>query len=301
MRIKPIVAVGVTLALAIIVIVVTQALGIWDSDKDNAPEAGADGSYSVEDIKGSLTFSEVEEYYGIPVSALAEAFGVDAAKAADFQCKDVSTIYPEASHVLNNNTVKVFVAFYLGSDVDLGDGSIFLPNAAGTVIEREGSPTEEQRTYLASHMFDPTQTSDTASTASQGDSGQGTGQGTGSGDGGTKPGSGQSATSIELTGGNTFVEVSSDFGIPAEDIMAAFGLSTEQYAFYQLKDLKTLYADSPQTIGPGSVKLFVALYDGYDYDLSVAETYVPQSAVDVLKSHGGLTAEQIAYLDTHVC
>lgn len=241
----------------------------------------ANGAYSVEDIKGSNTFSQIEEYYGVPVAALAEAFGVEEAKAADFASKDVSSLYPAAAHAVNNNTVKAFVAFYTGAPVDLADGSVYLPQTAADAVLRDGAPTEDQKAYIASHTFDPNATDGASAASSGSDSASGPAYKA------AKPA--QSATSIDLTGGNTFVEVSSAYGIPAEDLSSAFGLSAEQYAFFQMKDLKTLYAQSPQAIGPASVKLFVALYAGYDYDLSVADTYLPRSAMDVLKQHGGLT------------
>lgn len=102
----------------------------------------------------------------------------------------------------------------------------------------------------------------------------------------------------DLRGSSTFGEVSDLFAIPLPVLSAAFGLPPEvDSASYPLKSLETLYADAPNEIGVGSVRLFVAWYRGLPYLVS-EETYLPESAVQILLQ-GKLSEEQVNYLKTH--
>lgn len=51
-------------------------------------------------------------------------------------------------------------------------------------------------------------------------------------------------------------------------------------------------------IGTNSVRLFVALYKSLPFELSDT-TYLPASAVVMLKEKAKLTQEQITFLDAH--
>ncbi len=73
---------------------------------------------------------------------------------------------------------------------------------------------------------------------------------------------------------------------------------------FQNQDFDSIYPEfeGEQEIGNGSMKWFVALYTGLPFELEDEEedTYLLQPAVDILKSHADLTAEQIAYLDAYI-
>ena len=87
--------------------------------------------------------------------------------------------------------------------------------------------------------------------------------------------------------------------MPAATLAQAFGVSSESdAAAFPVKDLEAVYADQEFEIGTASVRLFVALYTGLPYEI-VDDLYLPKRAVEMLKSHTTLTAEQVAYLDSH--
>lgn len=107
-----------------------------------------------------------------------------------------------------------------------------------------------------------------------------------------------------IRGSHQFGDISTLFDIPLEILSRAFALPADvDPATFQNKDLKTIYPDfeGEQEIGNGSMKWFVALYTGLPYELESDEedTYLLRPAVDILKSHAALTAEQIAYLDAY--
>jgi len=92
--------------------------------------------------------------------------------------------------------------------------------------------------------------------------------------------------------------------IPLEILCRAFALPADvDPATFQNLDFETIYPEfeGEQEIGNGSMKWFVALYTGLPYELDSDEedTYLLRPAVDILKSHAVLTAEQIAYLDEY--
>jgi len=108
------------------------------------------------------------------------------------------------------------------------------------------------------------------------------------------------ANPADIRGSYTFGDVSRVFDIPAATLAQAFGVTAEDPAAFALKDLETLYLESPVEIGTASVRLFVACYRGLPYDLATAaETYVPASAAAVINAEGQPTAEQRAWLETH--
>lgn len=108
-----------------------------------------------------------------------------------------------------------------------------------------------------------------------------------------------------IRGNHQFGEISEMFGIPLETLSRAFALPADvDPATFRNQDFETIYPEfrGEQEIGNSSMKWFVALYTGLPFELEDDEenTYLLRPAVDILKSHADLTAEQIAYLDAYV-
>lgn len=108
------------------------------------------------------------------------------------------------------------------------------------------------------------------------------------------------ANPADIRGSYTFGDIEKAFGVSPQTLAQAFGVSSEAPAEFPVKDLETIYAESPVEIGTASVRLFVAFYAGLPYDLATAgETYLPQSAADLLIEKGNLTPEQLTFLETN--
>jgi len=108
--------------------------------------------------------------------------------------------------------------------------------------------------------------------------------------------------SEDIRGSYRLSDIVEYFEIPLEDLQKAFGLlSDKDAANFQCKELKEKYAflkEEGKEIGTGSVKFFVALYKGLPYSLS-EDTYLPLSAVDILKEKANLSDEQMEYIEEH--
>ncbi|BBB48246.1 hypothetical protein [Pelolinea submarina] len=102
----------------------------------------------------------------------------------------------------------------------------------------------------------------------------------------------------DIRGSYTFGDVQANFGVPAEVLAQAFQVETSDPAAFPVKELEAQYEDSAVEIGTASVRLFVALYTGLPYDLTVETSYLPDSAVQLLQTRE-LTAEQNDYLASH--
>jgi hypothetical protein len=105
---------------------------------------------------------------------------------------------------------------------------------------------------------------------------------------------------VDIRGSYTFSDISRAFQIPIEILKDAFHLPEEvNFENFRCGDLESIYGDLDNVeIGTGSVKLFVALYTGEEYDI-VQEDFLLSDAMEILKGRGQLTDEQRAYLESH--
>lgn len=106
----------------------------------------------------------------------------------------------------------------------------------------------------------------------------------------------------DIRGSYSFGDINTAFAIPLEDLKTAFGLPAGiKTVTFQVKGLESMYAveaASGKEIGADSMRLFVALYTGLPFNVTT-DIWMPVEAVNLLKQHGNLSAEQIQYLETH--
>jgi hypothetical protein len=105
------------------------------------------------------------------------------------------------------------------------------------------------------------------------------------------------ANPADIRGSYTFGDVEKNFGIPPAILAQAFLIESDDPATFAVKGLEEMYAASEFEIGTGSVRLFVAFYNGLPIDLT-ADTYLPEEAAALLKERN-LTPEQLTYLEAH--
>lgn len=103
----------------------------------------------------------------------------------------------------------------------------------------------------------------------------------------------------DIRGSYTIGEVATLFQIPLPDLQAAYNLPADNPGAVALKELEERFEYLGFELGTGSVRLFTALYKGLPYDLSLVDDYLLNSGTEILKAKANLTAEQLAYLDTH--
>lgn len=103
----------------------------------------------------------------------------------------------------------------------------------------------------------------------------------------------------DIRGSYTFGDVSRLFEIPLEDLAIAFRIVEPNVAAVGVRTLEEKFGNLGVDLGTGSVKIFVALYKGYPYELNAEDNYLLPEAAELLKQQASLSPEQLAYLDTH--
>jgi hypothetical protein len=75
-------------------IYLTIGTGHWATDRKAEPIKLQSGDYDPADIRGSYTFTEVENFFGVPAALLFEAFGIPKEKRTDtFQIKEMEELF----------------------------------------------------------------------------------------------------------------------------------------------------------------------------------------------------------------
>jgi hypothetical protein len=102
----------------------------------------------------------------------------------------------------------------------------------------------------------------------------------------------------DIRGSYTLTEISDLFDIPLEELAAAFAIDQGSAAAFKVKELETIYTDAQSEVGTASMRLFVAWYKGLLFELK-EDSFLPSTAVEILREKAVLTPEQEEYLNTH--
>ncbi len=138
----------------------TTAVGWWSTTTSKTPvtfaTGEAAGQYNPADIRGSYTFGEIEQTFGVPAQVLAQAFALPATvEPAEFQVKELKTLYEDvtgADATIEVESVRLFVALYLGLPYDI-TGDIYLPAPAVNILEQHSHLPAETSAYLQAHAL----------------------------------------------------------------------------------------------------------------------------------------------------
>ena len=153
-------------------VLTSVGLGLWSSEEDRTPStldlnaleaAGVDVDgtvvYDPEDIRGSSSFAEISDYFGVPVDVLATAFMVpEDEDASYFQNKDLEDVCVVCDDEMEvgNGSVKFFVALYNGIPYvfEDGDEDVFLFASAVEILKERGNLDDVMVAYLDAHTID---------------------------------------------------------------------------------------------------------------------------------------------------
>jgi hypothetical protein len=154
-------------AVALIVLVVifgsvaiTSYMGQWKTTTNKVPakysEGESAGEYNPADIRGSYTFGQIQDAFGIPADELAVAFGVKNRDNETFQVKELETIYAllaAQGKEVGTDSVRIFVAMYKGLPITLTD-TTYMPKPAVEILKSKAPLSPEQLEYLHSHTIE---------------------------------------------------------------------------------------------------------------------------------------------------
>ena len=135
-------------------------MGWWQTeanlDSVNARFDGIEAQLDPAEIRGSFSFSEISEFFGIPLESMAEAFMLpDTVDPQNFYNRDLEGLFGvllEGDQEIGNSSVQLFVALYAGLPYEITE-DIYLPQAAVQVLKAEAVLTAEQEAYLEKHAI----------------------------------------------------------------------------------------------------------------------------------------------------
>jgi hypothetical protein len=146
-----------TLAVLIVVILfggilLSTALGWWQTESNKIAATFTEGEFAGQanpaDIRGSYTFGDVEENFGVSAATLGQAFNVSD-NPAMFQVKNLEGTATESGVEIGTSSVRLFVAFYKNLPFDLST-DIYLPEPAAELLKSQNL-TPERTAYVETH------------------------------------------------------------------------------------------------------------------------------------------------------
>lgn len=159
MRIKPQLAVLLSVIIVVLGVLISWVLGFWQTESNKVPSKlevpeTQEGAvvYDPADIRGSYTLGEISGLFEIPQEDLAAAFGVDQQLASAFKVKELESIYTDEDSEVGTSSVRLFVAWYKGLPYELKEES-FLPAKAVDLLREKATLSEEQQAYLSQHTY----------------------------------------------------------------------------------------------------------------------------------------------------
>ena len=148
--------------LAVIILVVlfggillSSAMGAWQTESSKEAATFSEGEFAglpnPADIRGSYTFGDVENNFGVPAATLEKAFGVHPERGPSaFKAKDLETLYADQEFEIGTASVRLFVALYTGLPYDLTE-DVYLPKRAVEMLKSQATLTTDQTAYLDAH------------------------------------------------------------------------------------------------------------------------------------------------------
>lgn len=138
-------------------IFISDSLGLWKTESTKIPQKISQGEfageYNPEDIRGSYSFQDIENAFGVKSEIIARAFNLDADNPGGIKAKDLETVYDyfEGDMEIGTDSIKFFVSLYTGlpySEVE------YIPSTAVEVMKEERKWSEELEKLTFDHIVD---------------------------------------------------------------------------------------------------------------------------------------------------
>lgn len=161
---KNIVIQGWMVAVAVFVVMfggiyLTIGTGHWQTTRQAEPVKLESGEYSPADIRGSYTFTEIEEFFAVPANQLFEAFMIpEELRKPTFQIKNMeglfAPVFVEGTEIeVGTDLIRVFTSLYSGISYESEETS-HLPSSAVKALIQEQKLDAEQTSYWQAHVFE---------------------------------------------------------------------------------------------------------------------------------------------------
>ena len=138
-------------------IAVTEVTELWTTSRDKNTNAGISDEgnrvISTDDLRGSFTFQETADSFGIDLDVLLNAFSIlESDGGGQMKIKDLKLKYAASDEEIGRESVQAFVSLYQG-DPSVPEGICLPESAVDILLNGERNLTEEQKKYLEDHML----------------------------------------------------------------------------------------------------------------------------------------------------
>lgn len=132
-----------------------SVMGWWVTESTKVPVTFTEGEFAGQanpaDIRGSYTFGDVANSFGVTPEVLAQAFGIHEDNPAAFSVKELEGLYLDTGYEIGTASVRLFVAYYTGLPFDTTDQEIYLLQPAADILFERGNLPPDQIAYLEKH------------------------------------------------------------------------------------------------------------------------------------------------------
>lgn len=133
----------------------TVEIALTESTKEPSKFTSGDfeGKPNPEDIRGSYSFSDIENAFGVEASLIAAAFGIQTEDPGSVKAKDIEEIYDGVGEEIEIGTgsVKKFVSLFTGLPYE---GDDFLPQTAVEILKAEGKWDKKMEEALNGYFLE---------------------------------------------------------------------------------------------------------------------------------------------------
>jgi len=137
---------------------ISSAFGWWQTESTKEPAKYTEGEFAGQanpaDIRGSYTFGDIANSFDITPGILARAFQVTTTNPESFAVKELETMYLDSGYEIGTNSVRLFVAYYLGLLFDTTGQEIYLPRPATDILLNKATLSPQQLANIQTHTVD---------------------------------------------------------------------------------------------------------------------------------------------------
>lgn len=135
-------------------------LGLWSttSSGDSLLKSGDNNEAtlaSIEELRGSTTFGEIESNFNVPADLLAKAYNFEVENPSTLQAMDVSEAYAYLGEDVEMGTgsVRMFLYMFTGASLEALEEYENIPNTAVEVLKAEGLWTAELEAEVGGYVI----------------------------------------------------------------------------------------------------------------------------------------------------
>ena len=138
---------------------ITKLTGLWRTESSKIPSVFTDGEfagkYDPADIRGSYTFSNINDSFGISPEILASAFSLNTEEPGEIKVKDIEGVWGDIVEDadIGTGSVRLFTALWCSLPYTPDDRTI-LPLKAVQILLENGKITGETAEKLEKHAVE---------------------------------------------------------------------------------------------------------------------------------------------------